>query len=367
MEESLTFNKKSGILEYVGKQIKTLDDLLSQAKVDTEEWRVKSWKPNSWNTSFKVKEEGEDVIKIITNFQVTAQLERKPELFAKKLAAQLVEDIRNHAPQVKKIARDSTKKNLVLEIALADLHFGRVCHKVSDGGEYNTKKAHSLAVNAVREIVDDALKYGKLNEIILWVAGDFFNCDNFFGTTTKGTPQQNGESFPSVFRKGKDLLVEIVDEIKEHCPVEIVFSVGNHDENSLFHLGEVIDAWFSKDSNVTIDNSLDCRKYRKVGDNLIMFSHGDKALKKLGTIAAGECPFWSECRYREVHVGHLHHERVEVMEGSAVKTRVMPTISCPDKYHNDNGYVNNLRQFQGFLWHKKHGLQNILFSKPIFD
>lgn len=56
-----------------GHRVKTLKQLLEHAKVDTEKWRVSSWKCNSWEQSVKG---GEDTI---TLYQVKAYLERKIE------------------------------------------------------------------------------------------------------------------------------------------------------------------------------------------------------------------------------------------------------------------------------------------------
>lgn len=363
--ETKSFNENTGVLEYLGKQIKTLPDLLSECKVDLGKWKVKSWKPNSWNTSFKVKVEGEEQIKIVTNYQVTANLERRPEKPLKDIYSGILSEIKKHSPKVSKIHNNSKNNNLLLEIALADIHLGRLSWKPSDGSDYDLKIARKLVFDSVYDLMAKSSKFGDYKQIVLWISGDFFNCDNQEGTTTKGTPQTNDSRFPKVFKEGKDILVELVNCIKQVAPVEIVFSYGNHDNNSLFHLGEVISAWFHNDQNVKVNNDPTPRKYRKFGNNLICWTHGDKALKKLPEIASGETPHWSSCKYREWHVGHLHHEKVETIETGAIKTRVMPTIAGIDKYHCENGYVNNIRCLQAFVWDEKDGLQSILYSKSI--
>lgn len=48
-----------------------------------------------------------------------------------------------------------------------------------------------------------------------------------------------------------------------------------------------------------------------------------------------------------------------------MKVRYLSSISAPDLYHFDNGYVGSIRQAQAFIYDKENGLESIIYSKPI--
>lgn len=48
-----------------------------------------------------------------------------------------------------------------------------------------------------------------------------------------------------------------------------------------------------------------------------------------------------------------------------MKIHSLSSITAPDLYHYDNGYVGNLRQAQAFIHDKENGLESIIYSKPI--
>lgn len=332
--------------------IKTVEELLAYAKIDLNEWVILKQFVNVWDGKYQVK----------------AELARKKDKIVKGMIEELKADLAGYSPHVRPIHSKSIENNdLLLEVVLADVHLGRLCWKDADGDSYSLKIARDLVFEAVHDMAEKAKRFGKYSKVLLWIAGDFLNVDNEENTTTALTAQSVDSRFPKVFKEGKDILVEVINYLKEIAPVDVVITRGNHDFNSMFHLGEVIDAYFHNDENVKIDNTPTPRKYYKFGLNLIQFCHGDKVdLKKLpGIMAAEAAADWGTTKWHECHTAHRHHEKLIVDESAQCKTRVMNTIAGVDSYHSTHGYVQNIRCAQSFVWNKNHGLQSLIYSKPI--
>ena len=342
---------QDGVAESSSQNIRTLDDLVRICQIDLNEWKAERVTSNVY---------GE-------NFQIKAEFKRKVDLSLKKILTEVREDIKKYSPKVGPIHTKSVDNNdLMFECVLADVHLGRLCWAPSDGDNYNLKIARDEVFRAVHDLAEKAKRFGKYAKVLLWIAGDYLNVDNEENTTTGFTAQSVDSRFPKVFKEGKDILIEVINYLKEIAPVDVMVTRGNHDLNSMFHMGEVIEAYFHNDANVTVNNEPAPRKYFKFGQNLILFTHGDKIdLKKLPQVAAAECTDWSSCKYRELHTAHRHHEQLVVSEGSGCKLRVMNTLAGNDYYHSTHGYVKNIRCAQGFIWNKDHGLQSMVYSKAI--
>jgi hypothetical protein len=127
----------------------------------------------------------------------------------------------------------------------------------------------------------------------------------------------------------------------------------------MFYIGEVIESWYRDYKTVTVDNSYDSRKYYKYGNNMIMFTHGDKERPAdMPLLMATEKPtMFSQCKHREVHCGHQHREIVRTFSG--VKVRFLPSIATNDAWHKMMGY-NSLREAQAYIWNKTKGCEGYL-------
>ncbi len=333
-----------------------LGDVIKICKIDLNKFSVKS---------FSVEERANGNYQWVVRCSVN-KIGQEIDAF-KEIAESIKRDISNNMVAVKAIHPKSLANNeLMLELCLPDIHIGRLCWSPSDGDDYDLKIAEKLVFEAVEDMVAKADNFGQYAKICLWIGGDFLNVDNENNTTTASTPQSVDSRFPKVFKKGKDILITVIDNLKQIAPVDVIVTRGNHDSNSLFHMGELLEAYYHKDANVNIENSPAPRKYYRFGQNLIQFSHGDKVgLKKLPSIAAAESPDWSDCKFREIHTAHRHHEELMVSESAGCKTRILNTIAGVDEYHSTHGYVKNLRCVQSFIWDRENGLQAMIYSNPI--
>lgn len=339
------------VAESKDNSIRTIEDLVRICSIDLNEWQCVKFTANSYADKFQAK----------------GEFTRKKENLIKKIVEEIKADLLKCSPIVKySYSKGIENNDLMLEMVLADVHLGRLCWAAADGDDYSLKIARNLVMDAVDDMLNKAGRFGSYSKVVLWIAGDYLNVDNEENTTTGSTPQSVDSRFSKVFKEGKDILIEVISKLKEIAPVDVIITRGNHDYNSLFHLGEVIEAYYHNDKNIKIDNSPAPRKYYKYGKNLIQFSHGDKVdIKKLPEIAAAECKDWSSCIYRELHSAHLHHEKLIVSETAGVKTRVMNVLAGVDNYHATHGYVKNIRCAQSFIWHKENGLQSLIYSNPV--
>jgi len=130
---------------------------------------------------------------------------------------------------------------------------------------------------------------------------------------------------------------------------------------TVFYLGEVLQAWYNTNSRVTVDNSASLRKYYRYGTNLIGFTHGDqeKHLDLPYLMSEERKADWAETSYREFHLGHFHKRKtisfVDVDENRGIKVRVLPSLSGTDAWHHSKGY-RSMKSAVAFLYDKNNGL-----------
>jgi hypothetical protein len=170
-----------------------------------------------------------------------------------------------------------------------------------------------------------------------------------------------------MFKTAFDLQVKQIRTALEIAPVEVVVCPGNHDRQSVWHLGHSLECLFQNTKHITIDNAPKVRKYWKYGNNLVMMTHGDtpggsekKKGQSLFSIMPLEAPAdFVDSRYKEIHLGHLHQMRETNVERTGVRMRVIPSLTAPDFWHYHNGFVGNVRAAQAFEWSQFEGLLGI--------
>jgi len=74
---------------------------------------------------------------------------------------------------------------------------------------------------------------------------------------------------------------------------------------------------------------------------------------------------WSRTLFREWHLAHLHHERA--IEENGILVRRLSTVAPSDAYEYEMGFIGAICRSQSFLWHRKRGLESIIFSTIISD
>lgn len=248
---------------------------------------------------------------------------------------------------------------LLCEMALFDLHLGKLCWAPEVGEDYDTRLAMRVYRQALAGLVSQARRW-PVARYLFPIGNDFYNVDNGLGTTTAGTRQDEDGRWKKSFVAGVGLVAEAVATLARLAPVDVLVCAGNHDSERAFYMGEVIRATFRASRGVNVDNSPTVRKYYTWGQCLIGFTHGDKEkARDLPLIMATEQPrAWGRSKFREMHLGHFHHRRdiafQPVAEQSGVRVRMIPSLAPADAWHKGQGYAG-LRSSEAYLWHKSQG------------
>lgn len=320
--------------------IKTLDDLLAACEVDLTRWTVERFVVNKWDMG-SVGERGPETTPL---FQVKAWLRPIPGVAAAaELVAGLIEDMRQHAPRYEPIQRaalDDARHMVV--VSMADQHIGLLSWAPESGESYDADIAERLAAEAMADVLQKAALYSPELVTVLF-AGDFLHTDRTIdgkgGTTTKGTVQETDGRWQKMFRIGVRAAIGIVDAARQLAPVRAVFRPGNHDEQSLFMLGDVVAAWYRADASVTVDNPPAPRCYQRYGATLLGYCHGhNEKPDRLPMLMASEArDDWASTEFQDWFTGHLHRAGTILKEDSGVQIHTAPSLCAADAWHSAKG------------------------------
>lgn len=334
-------------------RVRTLADLIRVCQIDSTEWEVERWVANAWHMGAKDKT-GTLVTKPL--FQVKAWLRRKREVLATRHEiAAMIADAKAAIPPRMPLTRVSKGQHL-LEIAIPDLHVGKLAWGAeTGGGNYDIKIAAQRFEAALDALLQrtSSVTYAQ----VLFVLGnDLLNADSLANTTTRGTPQDTDGRFQRSFTTARRMLCDALDRLRRVAPVTALIVPGNHDQNSAYCMGDALDCFFHATPDVTIDNAPTLRKYFRFGKVLIGFTHGDKGKRMdYPLLMATERPKdFGETTHREWHTGHLHQTRVEEKHG--VRVRISPSLVEADAWHSANHYVGNQMAAEAYVWSAEEGL-----------
>jgi hypothetical protein len=368
---------------YPPNHIKTLDDLLTQAEVDREEWKVARHIVNKWDvTSFQ---NGQPYT--WENFQVKATLERRKEVTAAKNFTEIFEEMsKNYTPPVIPASAIPTKpvaeleENNLLEVSLFDLHIGKLGWAGEVGENYDTKIARARFLDAVTKLLQRAKGF-TYSKILFPIGNDFFNSDNQFNTTTKGTPQDEDLRWQKTYDLGCQLIVDAIMMLKATgVPVEVPVVPGNHDQERSYYLGSFVDAWFRNDDQVNVNNSAKTRKFYEWGEVMLGFTHGneEKEASLPLLMATEEKEMWGRTSFHEWHLGHFHKKRnvkftvldkaQMLNEELGVTVRYLSSLSGTEEWHYKKGYIGSQKAGEAFIWNDKSGMVgHVNFNFTDFD
>lgn len=322
-------------------------ELLKQHGYDPLKWRVSKHQSSKWNCGSKIL--------------LSSKIFVKPRNILEGDKTQVLDSI-NKALQIPPI--DFSKKinangNKLLVLPISDLHYGLIADENTSDNVYNMQ----IAEDRLKTFVNTAIDNIKLNfndTILITFGNDFFNCDNVAGTTAHGTPQDNEAAYFSVFDKGVNLGVSIIDFLLKNTPCYIaVASVqGNHDLQSSHAMSIALYYNYKDNARVTVDVHSDerARFYFPFGENLLGFGH-ETNIKECHRIMSSECKDWSSYKYRTMFLGHLHKE--EVLDTGALVVRRLPILSGKSTWTDSMGYVAHPRA-QAFVFDCNKGLTNTI-------
>lgn len=320
---------------------------------DSSKWTLISCKNNYWN-GMRPKDAG-----LLSLYQSKITVKPKTEtklsfsdidnFFSKKIIPY------DYSLKSNVTAYDS--KGMVLEINLADLHIGNI------GVGLNNEQSVYDKVNYVIKDILLRVKNIKLKKIILVQNGDILNFDTKGRTTTSmsHTVTTDGSTNAEMFDEGARVLIYAIDELEKIASVDVVGIYGNHDAISSYMLMKSIEFYYRNNKNIFVDAGHSPRKFRKFGNNLVFWQHGDMSAKNIKSIIQREArKEFGETKFAEIHLGNYHHQ--QTLESDGIIIRYLPSIAPTDEWHLDKGYTGAIQSVVSFLWDLDKGLREMWFS-----
>lgn len=353
-DESVEETDRKKVYTLPKTRIHTLEQLIEFFEVDTTQWQVERFVCNKWEVGAK---DAAKVLQIEPLYQVKATFVKKVE---QSIAAveirQMIEDAKVYVrPKFDIIHRTPERSGNIVEVSIPDLHVGKLAWAPECGADYDSKIAKSRFWDAIQHISQD-MRVRNPERIILPLGNDLLQTDGDENETKGGTRVDSDSRHKKTFRDVLTLAREGIDYLREIAPVDVIMVPGNHDEDSIFFLGEALDCWFHGAKDVTIDNSPTLRKYVEWGLCMLLFAHGHKG-KRSGfpLLMASEQPaMWGRTKFREAHLGHWHKESSDEQNGVVV--RILSSLCGTDNWHAQMGFIGNLMRAQGFAWNRNRGL-----------
>ena len=345
-------------------RVKSLDDLVTSCDVDLETWEVDWFDVGTYEvTGFDEKRRPVTITMYRTKakFKKIDVWKNIPKL-TKDLKQDLFETFQSYGFKPTYKIQNKSGEKYLLEIGAYDLHLGKLG---IDGDNYSLDMASTRLHDAIDSLFYRARGF-EIEEIVFVVGNDFLNIDKDkpYGSTTKGTPQSNSVTAYEAYRFGRKLLVECINTLALKASVRVVVVPGNHDEESMLHMGDALEAIYESTPHVTVDNSRSLMKGYVYGECLLIFDHGHrvKNYKNLASVISQRFrDVWSDVRHIEVHRGHLHSLKTNIMgqveELNGIAVRHLGSMSPTDQWHDDSGYVSVMKRAHAFVWHKKEGMQ----------
>lgn len=350
------------IIEFDESRIRTVDDAIKKAGVDTAIWEVDKVEVSGWDVTMKLSDGKKDKPFRSQNQRIKVTLKRAVSEELETGVNNLLKRLEEKSPIAKPIKYkiNKTKTNRELEICIMDPHYGMTCHKPASDAEWSPDLCNKMVQQSLEELILLAERHGPFSRIILPTGNDFFHIDNVFHTTTSGTTQPEAESYLSTFITGEQLMITIIDRLKQIAPVKVLSIPGNHDRATSFMLGRVLKAYYTNDENVEVDASSSPYKFHEFGINLIGYEHGHSVPSiRLAALMANECPQgWARTQYREWHIGDQHRKgsaKPSTFEEQGVSVEYLPSITAPNEWHRLKSYNWQKRGTMAFVWDKKAG------------
>jgi len=318
-----------------------------------DEFELINCKNSMWNMMSK-----EDGIRTLFSSKISVKPKTEyqwNETDAKKIFTNLKTDTSNKV-NIKPLQYKQNGKLLVIPIA--DFHLNLLSDEFSTGNEYNMQIAEDIFFQVINDIID-RIEDKPFEKVLFAVGNDFINSDNLSGTTTRGTPQDNAESWFKAVNKATELIIRATDMLTYIAPVDVVLVPSNHDLHTMFGVIQTVKAWYRNDDNVNIDDSPLPRKYYKFGKILVSLSHDIKVKDALQIITTEAKNMWSNCEHIILMLAHLHQAMVYEKQGYLEVFR-LPTVSGFSRWSNDKGYIQTEKKNQSFIIDKELGITDIL-------
>lgn len=368
-KESLEDNNKHEWREISSSsmQIKTLEDLIKACEIDLNKYEIISHTVKKWSVTAKIEN------RLVTRqmYGVTARMKER-EFNPVETIRGAIDRIKEELGDLETISPPAIIKrsaSFLVEPNISDLHIGKVAFNNSGETIWDPGKASEFYSDIISDVLS-RVKPHKIKRFLLPVGNDLLNIDSSHNTTFKGTPQMTGKVFEKLIADTELLLIKNILKLSKVAPVDIVCIPGNHDQNSVYHIGRTVWSYFRKNKNIKVYNSHKYRKYYNWERILIGFTHGNnEKISELPAIAALEVPeLWAKSITREFHLGHFHRvssKRAEYISNEqrlkGMTIRICGTVCPSDLWHDLKGYVGSLKRSQTFIYSPDY-IEDIIYT-----
>jgi len=244
------------------------------------------------------------------------------------------------------------KQEIDVELNIADFHLAK---KTIQGDTLDSKTFDYY--KTINGLINKVCSNYSINKIVFPISNDFFHSDNYQNTTTNGTPQDVTGWFDEEYEKGFTLLANSISFLSTQCKeLEIILVQGNHDRTKGFYVAHALEVFFKEEKHIKFKRNHSVTKSTVLGNTFIGYHHGNSCkLEELPLLfATGEnSEAFGKARYREIHTGDKHHYMAKEIKG--VRIQQMPSLSGTDRWHLDNGYINQIRAALALVYHPIYG------------
>ncbi len=242
-----------------------------------------------------------------------------------------------------------------VEINIADFHLAKKTFQ-KDTLETKEFDYYQILVGLVQKIQRNYI----IRKIVFPISNDFFHTDNYQNQTTNGTPQDVTAMYDEEYEKGFDILANSITFLaKQAKEVEVILVQGNHDRTKGFYVAHALEVYFKKAGNVKFQRNDSRTKWTTVGGTFIGYHHGNSVKLDGLPIVFATSPDSSVAfglsKYREIHTGDKHHYLAKEITGSGVRVQQMPSLSGTDRWHDNNGFINQIRAALALVYHPTKG------------
>lgn len=268
--------------------------------------------------------------------------------------------------------------NSAVVVGSSDEHFMKLCYDAYGEVIYNRDIAMKEVAKHTGSLIEQQLQQGVPEKFFVPVGGDDLHIDNTNQTTTRGTIQAN--STDGAYRMHLPQYLEMtlskIDSYAQVAPVTVVSTPGNHNEHTAYMLAEFLRKYYELKNKTTKSHKVDVvvryheRVYIQYGTNCFIFNHMSKmslnrTKKELHKL------IMAEARSQGIDIQktenftmfgqHLHHDLQEDL-GGLVELIVLMSISHPDDWHSDSGYVGSKLGMTLYVYDKILGKRSVFYS-----
>ncbi len=265
----------------------------------------------------------------------------------------------------KRKPKKSDNDNMLFELDIFDPHVGMyAAERQTLESDYDCDIAAKRMVEAAESL---AARANRPKKVVIVFGGDLMHMDTR-DFRTSSTQSNHVLDVDTRYQRVVQYVVASCTDVVQIAAalgsdVEIVITPGNHDWHSCVWLISVLRAFYSRCDNITVNMQESDRKAIVWGDNLLLWTHGDKIapVKWPAIIAAEWAQLWGLTKYRYLKMGHVHHQKtiapVVVNEQAGLVVEYLAALCPADTWHSSAGFVGTQRGASAFEYHKKHGLQ----------